>query len=92
MRGCALWLGLLVVCVGAAPALRREWLQPPYGNANLLFNMQLVFALAAGSLVAEFASAAQRQARRARQLAKHMTYVGADGSSRPEATKGEHLN
>ena len=69
MRNCTLWLGLLAVCIAVAPVVKASWLAPPFGNPNLLFNLQLVFAVSCGSLVAEFAAGALRLARRERELA-----------------------
>ena len=66
MRGAYLWLGILTMTVTVSPIMKHTWLGPLSGNANFLFNQQLMFTVAAGSLVAEFVAAALRLERRGR--------------------------
>lgn len=70
MRGCYLWLGLLALPVAVSPLMKLVWLRHLSGNANFLFNQQLIFTVAGGSLVAEFVAAALRLERRDRASAK----------------------
>jgi uncharacterized iron-regulated membrane protein len=57
--------------VAVSPLMKAQWLAPPHsGNANLLFNTQLLFAVGCGSLVAEFVAGALRLERRGRAARK----------------------
>lgn len=65
------WHGLLRLAPAGAPFMRSLWLTPPHaGNPNLLFNLQLVAAVAGGSLLVAFAAAAVRVRRSARRAAR----------------------
>lgn len=64
MRGVPQLLGLLALPVVSAPLMKHVWLVHLSGNANFLFNQQLIFALAAGYLSVEFVAAALRVRRR----------------------------
>ena len=70
MRHVYLWLGLLVLPIIVSPAMKHLWLGPVSGNANFMFNQQLLFALAGGSLTAEFVAAGLRLQRRERAALK----------------------
>ena len=67
MRDCTIVLGVLAVVLAVAPTIKSAWIVAPYGNANLLFNLQLVFALCGGLLTAEFAAGALRAVRAERR-------------------------
>ena len=62
MRGApvALAAGFLFAATAAAPAMHHAWVSMGTGNANLLFNLCLVVAVAGGALIAEFTGAALR--------------------------------
>ena len=64
MKSCKLWIGLLAFCVAISPVMKYIWIHAISGNANFLFNQQLIFALSAGSLTAEFVAAGVRVMKR----------------------------
>ena len=67
VRNVKLWLGLLAFCVGVSPTMKHIWLHTASGNANFLFNQQLLFALCTGSVTAEYTAAALRVTKAARR-------------------------
>lgn len=63
MRDVHVWAALAALALAASPGLKHVWLVSGTGNANILWVQQLVFGVAATTVVAEFASAALREAK-----------------------------
>jgi hypothetical protein len=69
--GSFVWCCLILLALLGSPAMRSLWLDSHFaGNANLLFNLQLVLIVAAGSLVADYTASQLSVFRRMRALAK----------------------
>lgn len=60
MRNVTLWAGFTGFALAVGPGMKYLWVVLGSGNANFSFNMQLALALSAGSLLAEYAAAAER--------------------------------
>jgi hypothetical protein len=59
-RSAWFWLPVAHLAVAAGIIMKHVWVVARMGNANLLFNMQIVLALACGTLLTDFAGAARR--------------------------------
>jgi hypothetical protein len=85
MRGNFMWwVGLHAFAAGVSPGMKALWLGGnAAGNANFMFNQHLLFAFAAGTLLAEFAAAALRveRQRKAAAAAAAGGKGGAEGAS-----------
>lgn len=60
MKSVYLWTGLHVLAVVSFPAMKYAWIVAHTGNANLMFNLQLGYALASGCVIINVAAALLR--------------------------------
>lgn len=82
MRNVYLWSGLHVLACISLVGMKHAWLVGRTGNANLMFNMQLGYAVASGSFFINAASAALRLRKQQRQLVTQGVRAGGDSNAR----------